>query len=135
MMQKVAGIFPDVPVGIGDSWTKESYILDIFPAIIKSKYTLRNRQNGISTIEVQSTVEPNPDAQAKPMDFGAANLSYEITGTTEGAIQVEESSGWTISGKYTQKMSGVMKMENTTQPSRNMSIHITIESTTTIEPF
>ncbi|MCJ7784466.1 MAG: DUF6263 family protein [Desulfobacterales bacterium] len=135
MMQKVAGIFPDVPVGIGDTWTKESHISDIFPAIIKSKYTLKDRQNGVATVEVQSTVEPNPNAQPKPMDFGSATLSYEVTGTTEGVIQIEEASGWTISGKYTQKMSGMAKMQDSAQPSRNMSIPITVESTTTLEPF
>jgi hypothetical protein len=136
MMQKVTGIFPDALVGIGDTWTKENVLTEILPAIVKSKYTVKDRQNGIATIGVESTIQPNPNAQAKPMmNFGSASLSYEVTGTTEGAIQIEETTGWTISGKYTQKMSGTMKIQDATQPSRNMSVPIIVESTTTIEPF
>jgi len=77
--------------------------------ILESKWTLKERKNGVAVIEVASTIKPNP--QAKPTEMGQGiTSSSEFTGNQQGLIEMQESTGLIIRSKINQQMSGQNKI-------------------------
>ncbi len=98
-------IYPDRPVGVGDSWSRNVTYSGGFPKILESKWTLKERKNGVAVIEVVSTIKPNP--QAKPTEMGQGiTSSSEFTGNEQGLIEIQESTGLIIKSNINQQMSG-----------------------------
>ncbi len=99
-------IYPDKPVGVGDSWSRNVTYSSKSEMIFENKWTLRERKNGVAIIEVASTIKPNP--QAKPTEMGSPGMtsSSEFSGNQKGIIEIQESTGLIIKSKITQQMSG-----------------------------
>jgi len=109
-------IYPDKPVGIGDSWSRNIAYSHSFAMILENKWTLKARKNGVAVIEVVSTIKPNP--QAKPLEVGTqgATSSYEFTGNQQGLIEMQESTGLIINSKINQQMTGKTTIKNAGRP-------------------
>ena len=103
-------IYPDKPVGVGDSWSRNVTYSSGSAMILENKWTLRERKNGVAIIEVASTIKPNP--QAKPTEMGSPGVtsSSEFSGNQKGLIEIQESTGLIIKSKITQQMSGQNKI-------------------------
>ena len=102
-------IYPDKPVGVGDSWSRNVTYSSGTAMILESKWTLKERKNGVAVIEVVSTIKPNP--QAKPTEMGQGiTSSSEFTGNQQGLIEIQESTGLIINSKINQQMSGQNKI-------------------------
>lgn len=98
-------IYPDKPVGVGDSWSRIVTYSSGTAMILESKWTLKERENGVAVIEVDSTIKPNP--QAKPVEMGQGiTSSSEFTGNQQGLIEIQESTGLIIKSNINQQMSG-----------------------------
>jgi hypothetical protein len=99
-------IYPDRPVGVGDSWSRNVTYSSGSAMIFENKWTLKERKNGVAVIEVASTIKPNP--QAKPAEMGSPGMtsSSEFTGNQQGLIEIQESTGLIINSKINQQMSG-----------------------------
>lgn len=94
-------IYPDRPVGVGDSWSRNNTYSSGTAMLLDSKWTLKERKNGIAVIEVASTIKPNP--QAKPVEMGQGiTSSSEFTGYQQGIIVIQESTGLIIKSKINQ---------------------------------
>lgn len=132
-METMMAIYPNQPVGIGDSWTERTVISRGLPMILDNTWTLKERKNGLAIIEVSSIVKPNPEAA--PMEWGPARLTYDISGKQKGTIELEEATGWTTSGKLTQQFSGQIKAEGGGQIPEGMSWPISIESVISFKSF
>ncbi len=130
-MQSSLAIFPDKPVGVGDSWEKKFSGMGMFPCIVENTWTLKSRKDGVATIDVISKVKPDPDG--KPVDMGVVKLTYKLSGEMSGSTKVKESTGWAVSSKIKQKISGTVKMESPAMGEEGMSFPISIDSTITIE--
>ena len=102
-------MYPDKPVGVGDSWSKKVVLSQGFPMVLESKWTLKGRKKGVAIIEVSSTVKTNP--KAKPMEMGTHKVSYEFSGKQQGLLEIQESTGLIIRSKINQEMSGQTKVE------------------------
>lgn len=80
--------FADEEVSIGDSWPKTDVVATDSNLIYAGRLTLAKRENGLSTLHLQSATKPDPkrasDARVLPM-----------TGTQKGYYLVEEKTGWT----------------------------------------
>jgi len=124
-------IYPDKPVGVGDSWSKTSSTSHGFAIIMENKWTLKSCENGMATIEVLSNIKSNPDA--KPMEMGPAKMSYEFTGNQKGLIKMQESTGQILHSKTEQQMSGQMKMIATGPQPQEMMIPMKINGIITTE--
>jgi len=105
-IENTIAIFPDRPVGMGDSWSRNVTYSSGSAMILESKWTLKERKNGVAVIEVVSTIKPNP--QAKPTEMGSPGVtsSSEFTGRQQGLIEMQESTGLIISSRINQQMSG-----------------------------
>jgi len=133
IMESMMAIYPEKPVGIGDSWTRKVVISKGFPMILDNTWTLKDRKGGVAIIEVSSTVNPNPEAA--PIEMGTMRLSYDISGEQEGTIELQEATGWTTRAKFTQNFSGLVKIGGTPQMPEGMSWPISIDSVVSYEPF
>ncbi|MBA7674617.1 hypothetical protein ES703_82837 [subsurface metagenome] len=94
----------------GDSWSRNVTYSSGSAMILESKWTLKERKNGVAVIVVASTIKPNP--QAKPTEMGSPGVtsSSEFTGNQQGLIEMQESTGLIIKSKINQQMSGQNKI-------------------------
>lgn len=132
MMGNMLSIYPDKPVRVGDSWSRKIVLEKGLPMIINNTWTLKERREGVAFIEVDSTVEPNPDAPS--ISMMTVKMRYNMTGTQKGTIEVQEDTGWIIRSKLDQNFSGEMMARGLFQ-SKGVSWPITIEGVVRQEPF
>jgi len=125
------GIYPDNPVGVGDSWSRNFTLSHGLAAIMETKWTLKGRENGVATIEVLSNIKSNPDA--KPMEMGPTKISHDLSGNQKGLIKMQESTGQILHSKAEQQLSGNMKLVVSDPQPQEMIIPMTINSVITIE--
>jgi WD40 repeat protein len=124
-------IYPEKPVGIGDSWRKTIALTQGTAITLENEFILKDRKNGISFIEVKSDIKSNP--KAEPMKMGTTNISYDLSGKQQGLLEIEESTGRLISSKTNQDASGQIKVEVTGQQSQVTQIPVKIDSVVTCE--
>lgn len=120
-------VLPNKPVGVGDSWSGQIVLSESTALIVQNKWTLKQRQAGTATINVVSTIKPNP--QAPPRDVGTAKISSQFSGKQRGLIQLEEATGLIVHSKLEQQLSGEAKVVGPQQ----MSIPMKINSVVTTE--
>jgi hypothetical protein len=133
MMEQMVGIYPDGPVGPGDSWNRKATVSRGISAIINDTWTLKSRQNGVAVLDLQSTVQPDPDAPA--LDMGVAKIKYELSGTRNGSVELDEATGWVVRSTIHQSLSGELKVEGGMGGEEGMAIPLTIEGTARVEPL
>ncbi len=126
-MENLLGIYPDRPVRIGNSWTKRTTIAKGLPMILESKYTLKERSNGIALLEVRSEAKPS----SAPIKKESVKFTYDISGTEKGYVKLEEATGWIVDGKISQQFSGQVKVEDD-RLSRPLFFPISLEGTVDI---
>jgi hypothetical protein len=131
MMENMMAMFPDKPVGVGDFWKQKVTITRGFPMVIESTYTLAGREDGVAELEVESTIEPNADAE--PMKVGPMSMKFKLKGTQEGTLKINEATGWFVEGKMTQEMEGETIISGAPGQGEEMSIPMRIKSTITFE--
>lgn len=131
MMEQMVGVYPDEPVGVGDSWSKRRVVSRGLAAIMNNTWTLKSRENGVAVLDVQSTVGPNPDAPA--LDMGIAKLQYALRGTQNGSIELDEATGWVLRSTVNQSLSGELTIQGGPEAGQPMSVPITVEGVTRVE--
>lgn len=108
-LRQLTGFYPTEAVKVGDSWTKESDAQSAMPMKAETTYTLKERKNGIATIEFTRKLKTDPDG--KPMEMMGMEMSYDMSGTESGTYLVDEKTGWATSMEATQDMGGKMSMK------------------------
>lgn len=124
-------IYPDKPVGVGDSWNKTVVLSSGLPVILENKWTLKERKDGVATITLDSTIKSDPGA--KPMEMGQMKMSLELSGKQQGLIKMRESTGQLINSKMEQQLSGQMKMQNAGTQPQEMTVPMKMNSVVTME--
>lgn len=124
-------MYPDKPVGVGDSWSKKVVLSQGFVMILEHKWTLKERKNGVAVIEVNSVVTPN--RKAKPPEMGGTKISYEFSGKQQGLVQMQESTGLIIRSKINQDLSGQMEIVSAGAKPQTMTIPLKIRGVATTE--
>jgi hypothetical protein len=131
MMGNMMAIYPGKPVDIGESWTKQFVITKGFPMVLDNTWKLKARKGGVSMIDVVTVVKSNP--KAPPTDMTFMKLSYNLTGTQKGTMEVQESTGWVIRSKLNQDLTGQVEVTESTQVPAGTSWPISVNSIITIE--
>ena len=130
-IKSLFAFYPDKPVGIGDSWTKSINIRTGFPMISDTKYTLTGRKNGVAVLEMHSTITTDPDAE--PTDMGQMTIQYDISGESNGTLEVDEATGWNKRSKNTLNINGTIHMSGNPQMPEGMTIPLSVEGIITLE--
>ena len=126
-MESLMAIYPEGPIGIGDSWSKTVATSVGLPMILENRWTLTAREDGVATVDVYSTIKSNPEAA--PLEIAPVKMSFDISGVQQGTMSLDEGTGWTISAHVTQTLAGEIEMEM----GERMSWPISIKSTTRLE--
>jgi hypothetical protein len=124
--------YPDKPVGIGDTWQRRTTTTQGFPMIIDSIYTLKERKDGIATIDVFAMIQTNRDTG--PTEMGGMKLQYNMSGSVTGIMEMQESTGWPIRSNENLRLSGSI-IGQSPQMQQPMSIPMSISGTITQEPY
>ena len=118
--QKMSGFYPDKPVSVGYKWKVEDKTGSL---ILNSDYHFKEKKEGTLLITAQSTLET--DAEAEPMEFGEMKMLYEIKGTQNGTMKVDQETNVLIESKLYRKYEGTIKVTG----AQEMEWPITTEST------
>ena len=94
-------IYPDKPVGIGDSWSR-IFLFKMQPFITENKWTLKEQHAGTAIIEENSIIKSDPNA-TQNSEF---DMKVEMSGTGNRQIEIQESTGQILSSKTIGNMSG-----------------------------
>lgn len=124
-------IYPEKPVGIGDSWKKTFALTQGAAMTVENECILKDRQNGVSFIEIRSNIKSNP--KAEPIRISSAKVNYDLSGKQQGLIEIEESTGRLIRSRINQEASGQIKVEVAGQQSQGPPIPVKIDSVVTCE--
>ncbi len=126
--------FPGGFVEIGDSWQGKAALPAGAPIDIDLTYTLEQKKQGIVVVGISSKIElVDEPASTKDNPLGATKAS--VTGSYEGFVQIDSGSGWMVRKNATMRCSGEMKMPPNEQIPQGMTLPITMESITTVEPI
>jgi hypothetical protein len=98
LVDTFTGAFPRYasrPVAIAEKW-QASYVLQAtIPLDVDCSYTLLKRHRGVATIASDCTLKLRKDF----LYADIVSEAYDINGTLTGVVDVDEKSGWLISGK------------------------------------
>ncbi len=131
IVESVMMIYPEEPVGLGDSWSK-SFVMSYYPpVIIKKRFTLKQRNNGVAVIEIESDIRPN--LKAEPTRKGYFVSKSELSGSESGLIKVKESTGQIIFCELKLKLSGQVKTRDMVNGTEDMIMYIKSDSVSTTE--
>jgi hypothetical protein len=130
-LEQITSFYPSEPVLPGDSW---SSIFDIasggLPMHIKSEYTLKSRNDGKAIIDVASTI--SSDSSTGTVTMGSLTMAYDIKGSQNGTIEVDEATSLPLNSKLdmhydgTVTVSGVPDQQPQTWPiSADGSVQVT----------
>ncbi len=125
-------MYPDHPVGIGDTWQRRTVLNQGFPMVVDAIYTLKERKNGVAVIDIFAMIRTNRDTGS--MEMGNMNLSYNVSGTAMRLIEIEESTGWMIRSDQNLRLNGSITVQSP-QMQQPMSMPISISGTITQEPY
>ncbi|NIP28874.1 MAG: hypothetical protein GWN67_19345 [Phycisphaerae bacterium] len=131
MTESSMAIYPDKPVGIGDSWKRMITLTQGASMTLENEWILKDRKNGVSFIDVNSNIKSNPNAA--PITMAGAKLSYDLSGKQKGQIELEESTGRIIRSRMNQDISGQIKVEVPGQQTQQPPIPVRINSIVTCE--
>lgn len=130
-LEQLMAVYPEKPVAVGDSWNKTVASSSGFGLISDNEWTLRDRHNGVATIEVVTSIKPNP--QAKPIEMGSVKMSYELYGQQQGLIRMQESTGQILQSRIERQLTGRMKRTISGEQQQETNIPLKIKSIITTE--
>lgn len=124
-------MYSETPQKVGSTWTRgvirES---GMEPMERGESWTLKERKNGVLTLERKSVISPN--TQASGITMGPMTMRIDLTGTDSGTFQVDEATGWVISGTLSRQLEGKMDLLGMPMPGgQDMTMKIT--DTVTLE--
>jgi hypothetical protein len=120
LIEGILAIYPDRPVGVGGSWTDKLILSQSFGMVLESQRTLTSRRNGLATIEVNTTIKPNP--KATPTKVGAMTVSAELSGQGTGTITIDENTGLINHSEVRMSTSGQLKVQQGGETPKENSI-------------
>ncbi len=123
-------VFPDEPVSIGDSWNRDLRTQAQFTMNVKMVFTVTGIDDNGITIKGEAVITTDPDEA--PTNMNGVDMKYDMEGTMTTETVLDTVSGWTISGKTVQEMSGKMKMLPGVQMPNGITVSLTIYNNTAV---
>jgi hypothetical protein len=123
-------IYPDGPVSVGSTWTKEMNMKIISSVTIKNEYKVTDIKDNLVNIDVKSTISTDPGA--KGIEMMSMTMNYKLKGSQKGNSEMEIGSGMVTKSTITQDISGTVSMSGLSDDGKDNSWPISILSTITI---
>ncbi len=130
MTESMWGVYPDKPVDVGQSWSRKRVISAGFEMTIDGKLTLQKLEAGMATIATTSSIRSSAD---KPMEAGGMKMRFDLTGTQDGTVQIEEATGLIRQAQAHQLLKGEIKMGDSGQQGAPPMMAIPVAFDTTVK--
>lgn len=124
--EKATLFYPDKPVAVGESWSRNIALETGMPMVLATTWTLKARKDGVAVVEIRSDVQRNPEA--KPVEMAGMTIAYELSGEQSGTMELDEKTGWLLNGTMKQNLAGQISAMGMTWP-------ITVLSDIRFEPW
>ncbi len=124
-------IYPDKAVEPGQSWSKRQKITIGFGIITDTKWTLQKREGGVDVIAATASLRSDPNSP--PMENAGMKMKFDITGTQEGTLRVEEATGLILSDQTKQQLKGNINILGAADATPMMSIPAVFDTTAKME--
>ena len=129
-VEGITHIFPDRPVNVGDTWSRNQNSNTGFPLIIKNTYTLKSVSGNLAVIDVRGPVSVNPEQERAEM--GGMEVLYFIEGERTGTLTVEIKTGWVVDATFTDDIGGSLTISPNPQVPEGMTIPLEMKNVTSI---
>ena len=103
-LQEVFDFYPSEPVRVGSTWSKDKTVDGIKES---TTYTVAARGGGVMNINVKTSVSGSYEG----MDAASGDTS--LSGEESGTLQIDEATGWVLTGKMDSSVSGFLKGKGT----------------------
>jgi len=130
-MQLVTQIYPEEPIGIGETWNKNTQMINMITLNSQREFTLESIEGNVARVKsktVISTPENSPTVKQQGIE-----MSYNLDGSQEGMILVDLNTGWILEANIVQDMSGEAKTKPNDQIPMEMTIPMKIKSVIVVE--
>ena len=128
---RVRGLFPAKPVRVGDTWTARMEAAAAWPMILIDSLKLLDRNAGVATVELRSSLKPNPAAEA--VDTAGLELRQFFSGEQRGTLKLDENTGLLLEGNLEQRLSGEIRLTGLEGRPEEISVPLAVEQNIKIE--
>ena len=104
-METMFAIYPEEPVGVGDTWSKDVVLNTGLPLKIATTYRVASIEGGRAALAIQSNITAAGD---EPMNMGGMEIVLDLSGTQKGMATMELGSGMVVASEMEQQVSGDM---------------------------
>ncbi len=126
--------YPGRAVETGDSWQAKKALFSLGTVDLDCTYTLKEKTPAVMVVGVSSKIElDNELASAKGSSLGSTRTT--LTGSYEGTVQIDPSSGWMVHKNATMRCSGEVTILPNEQMPQGMTLPVTMEIVITVEPM
>jgi hypothetical protein len=127
-------VYPGRAVETGDSWQAKKALLSLVTVNMDCTYTLKEMASAVMVVGVSSKIDmDNELASAKGGPLGSARTT--MTGSYEGTVRIDPTSGWMSHKNVTMRCSGEVTMPPSEQMPQGMTVPMTMETVITVEPM
>jgi len=138
MLGNIIMPFPGGPVGIGDSWQAGTPLFSMIGGgdvgLVDCTYTLRGSKQAAMLVDFSSKIEldnelliPDGDPSKSPR--------VTLTGSCEGSLEIDPSSGWMLHRTVTMHCSREIKWAPTERNPQGTTRKLSTKSVTTVKPM
>lgn len=125
-LEMCSAIFPDVPVSKGEKWNIETQLESGFSATMETVYQLKDISDSYFQIIGNSTVE-TADKDAY-IELNGMPMKYDMDGTMISDIKIDRETGWVLSAKINQSISGTSSIKENPQMPNGLVIPMTMNT-------
>jgi len=130
--ENTLAVYPDKPVEPGDSWARTRRTKQGVTMITDHKWALEKLEGGVATISSTSSLKTDPNGA--PMQTQGIALKFDLSGTQDATIQMQEATGLMRMSRGHQELKGQIKVGGTPEgPFDMMAIPLAIETKFTVE--
>lgn len=131
-IQQITAFYPPKAVAVGESWESHIAFASGFPMSASNDYTLVSRDSRMARISLTSDISAGPDSSG--IQVGEANIYYDISGSQNGTIDIDETSGLPLRSEINMEFAGnVVASGVPDQPSGTWPIRATGKAIVTFE--
>lgn len=124
-MQQMVAVYPDVLVGVGDTWKDQTALAGEFGLQVNNTYKLEEINDNAFVLSLDSEINTDKDAK---IDLGLMAVEYDLDGSQEGTLEMDRKTGMLIRSHLDQSVKGSMSISG-------MNIPINMKSTIVAEPY
>jgi len=131
MTESTLAIYPDKPVEQGESWSEKKTVTIGFGVIAESKWTLQKREGGVAVIAASASVRSDPNGP--PMETQGMKMRFDLAGTQNGTVRVDEATGLILLDQSQQQLKGEIKLLAAADAPPMMAIPVVFDTTSKLE--